>query len=219
MTDPCTIVQGDPCTEYVYLIGCAENSLVKIGRSNDLRGRLAEIQRMAPVRLDLMWSTEGGWELESRLHRVFRRCRSHGEWFDFTGTDPVRAVEHALAAGLREPSLLPEEESALQAGEMVKIVAWEWGGPKTGMIRSVIPRESDGGCDYYVGDPSDQYLPAYLFAASELRPMAFAGIDGTTSVKPADRDHAEPSRENANPPLYPRSFIRPHHPLRQRGDL
>lgn len=81
--------------EYVYLIGCAENSLVKIGRSVDVSTRLAAIQRMSPAKLTLLWKTEGGAELETALHRRFRVYRSHGEWFDLPGRDAFSLVATA----------------------------------------------------------------------------------------------------------------------------
>lgn len=90
-------------TEWVYLIGCAQNSLVKIGRSVDVQRRFGDIQRMSPVKLELLWKTEGGWKLESNLHLVFRRRRVHGEWFDFSGCDPVQMAQNAVAGEPTEP--------------------------------------------------------------------------------------------------------------------
>lgn len=202
--------------EHVYLIGCNESSLVKIGRSIDLHGRLAEIQRMSPVPLSILWSTPGGWELESRLHQVFRSRRSHGEWFDFNGDDPVHAVRRAVATGRDEarPVIIPTE-ALFQGGDMVRIVARDWPGPKTGRIRSVVPGPQ-GDHDYYVGDPCDHYLPAYRFGASELRSIPALNSE---HARMRASEIAQPTRENATPPLYKRTFTRPHHPLRQRGDI
>lgn len=92
----------DGRSEYVYLIACTENSLVKIGRSVDVDRRFGDIQRMAPVRLEILWKTEGDWRLESQLHRVFRERRVHGEWFDFSGCDPVRMAQGAVAGELTD---------------------------------------------------------------------------------------------------------------------
>jgi hypothetical protein len=66
--------------ERVYVIGSPGSSTVKIGRTVDLKKRLAEIQRMSPVPLEVLWSTPGGHELETHLHRHLRPSRSHGEW-------------------------------------------------------------------------------------------------------------------------------------------
>lgn len=79
-------------TEYVYLIGCEANTLVKIGRSTDVQERFAELQRMSPAKLTLLWQTVGGAELETILHRHFKDQRSHGEWFDFPDRNALRQV-------------------------------------------------------------------------------------------------------------------------------
>lgn len=80
--------------ERVYVIGTPGSNTVKIGRTIHLEKRLAEIQRMSPVQLEVLWSTPGGHALETALHRHFRARRSHGEWFAFDG-DPVEAVTRA----------------------------------------------------------------------------------------------------------------------------
>lgn len=83
--------------ERVYVIGTPGRSTVKIGRSVDPKKRLADIQRMSPVPLEVLWSTPGGHELETALHRHFRAHRSHGEWFTFA-CDPVGAVRWAVSS-------------------------------------------------------------------------------------------------------------------------
>lgn len=83
-------------TECVYLIGSEASTLVKIGRSIDVRARLATLQSMSPVNLAVLWQTIGGAELELALHRHFDTRRRHGEWFDFPGGDAVAQVVQAL---------------------------------------------------------------------------------------------------------------------------
>lgn len=89
-------------TEFVYLIGSEAGPLVKIGRTIDLPGRFADIQRMSPVPLTLLWQTEGGAELEAALHRYFKTCRSHGEWFDFPEGDALERVQRAVPIVIAE---------------------------------------------------------------------------------------------------------------------
>jgi hypothetical protein len=79
--------------EMVYAIGQANGGLVKIGRSNDVSYRLANIQRMSPVPLVVLWQRPGYAELETRLHRAFANRRTYGEWFDFSGVDLIAALE------------------------------------------------------------------------------------------------------------------------------
>lgn len=81
--------------ECVYVIGTPSSQTVKIGRTIQIKKRLADIQRMSPVPLEVLWTHPGGRELETNLHRRFASLRSHGEWFTFT-EDPVTAVSQAV---------------------------------------------------------------------------------------------------------------------------
>ena len=45
--------------EMVYAIGQTNGGLIKIGRSNDVSRRFAEIQRMSPVPLVVLWQHPG----------------------------------------------------------------------------------------------------------------------------------------------------------------
>lgn len=81
--------------EIVYVIGSSGSDTVKIGRTTNPRKRLADIQRMSPLRLEILWAHPGGHELETNLHRQFSALRTHGEWFTF-GTDPVATVQWAI---------------------------------------------------------------------------------------------------------------------------
>lgn len=83
-------------TEYVYVIGSPDSHTVKVGRSADPESRIAAIQTMSPVKLTVLWRTEGGAALEAALHRRFVEFRSHGEWFDFPGGDGVARVQAAV---------------------------------------------------------------------------------------------------------------------------
>lgn len=87
---------------YVYLIGSPDSRLVKIGRSVDPERRLADIQRMSPTKLAVLWRTEGGPTLEAALHRRFKTLRSHGEWFSFPEGSAVEHVKTAMAEILAE---------------------------------------------------------------------------------------------------------------------
>ncbi|WP_051761338.1 GIY-YIG nuclease family protein [Microbispora rosea] len=104
--------------EYVYLIGCAESALVKIGRSEDVSRRRTEIQRMSPVPLTVLWSHPGGAELETRLHRCFGHLRSHGEWFHFGEEDPIACVQKVVETGTWSPPT--------QTGDLAHIRADSW---------------------------------------------------------------------------------------------
>lgn len=97
--------------ELVYVIGSTESTRVKIGRSETVNKRLTRIQRMSPVPLAVLWTTQGGTALESALHDRFKARRTHGEWFDFAGEDAVALISQAAT----ELTLAPEDEEALYA--------------------------------------------------------------------------------------------------------
>ena len=101
--------------ECVYLIGCEVNTLVKVGRSIDVQGRLAGLQAGSPVRLTLLWQTLGGAELEAALHRWFDSRRAHGEWFDFPAGDAVAQVTQALPEIATELQRVQREQMARMA--------------------------------------------------------------------------------------------------------
>lgn len=105
-------------TEFVYLIGGPDSSLVKIGRSTNVTKRLANIRTMSPAPLQILWQHVGGDELEKALHRWFRAERKHGEWFAL-GDDPISAVAEAAAAILAgQPPLLETPAQAEQEPEI-----------------------------------------------------------------------------------------------------
>lgn len=115
MTETTEATTSTP-VEYVYVIGSSDSRLVKIGKSIDPESRLAEIQRMSPVKLNVLWTTEGGLELEGSLHRHFKHRRSHGEWFDFGTEDPVEIVRAAVEMGMWRPSVtISRPRRALEA--------------------------------------------------------------------------------------------------------
>jgi hypothetical protein len=88
--------------EWIYVIGCAESRLVKIGRSVDPEQRRGTLQRSCPVQLAVLWQTPGNYQLENALHHRFFDHWSHGEWFDFGDQDPVELVNAAVS----EPEFL-----------------------------------------------------------------------------------------------------------------
>lgn len=90
--------------EVVYALGAPGSNTVKIGRTTNLKKRAAEIQRMSPVPLVVLWTHPGGHELETRLHRHFADLRAHGEWFAFR-RDAVQLIQWAVED---EPWLRPK---------------------------------------------------------------------------------------------------------------
>lgn len=65
-----------PC---IYFIRGGD--LIKIGRTNDLRGRLSNLQIGSPTPLEVLLVLADTGPLEKVLHRRFAKARAHGEWF------------------------------------------------------------------------------------------------------------------------------------------
>lgn len=76
----------------VYLIGAPGSSMAKIGVTRNLPNRLETLQRASAHRLEVLWSTSGGKDLEGWLHRQFHHLRTHSEWFDFGHRNPAQTV-------------------------------------------------------------------------------------------------------------------------------
>lgn len=80
---------------YVYVLGEGLRvSPVKIGRSENVVGRLASIQVGYPRRLQILGTveTDDCVSLELELHLMFDHSRLQGEWFDIDGGLAVEAL-------------------------------------------------------------------------------------------------------------------------------
>lgn len=95
----------------VYIISEPRASLVKIGRTTNLRGRLSSLSSCSPAPLIVRWSIAGDPRLEIALHDAFADRRHHGEWFEFGDLDPVAEVK----AMIRRRGLLDRPLSAILA--------------------------------------------------------------------------------------------------------
>ncbi|MGY1503673.1 GIY-YIG nuclease family protein (plasmid) [Streptomyces sp. QTS52] len=82
--------------DQIYVIGALDSPVAKIGVSAAPERRLRQIQSMSPLRLEILWTCAGSYQLEGRLHAHLSAYRSHGEWFDFQELDPVAVVQDAV---------------------------------------------------------------------------------------------------------------------------
>src|SRR5690348_14035371 len=87
-----------PRREYVYLMGSPESPIVKIGRSNNPKRRLYQVQEDVSRPLEVMWTHPGGREMELGLHQHFAEQRRHGEWFELGFTEAPALVAAVVAA-------------------------------------------------------------------------------------------------------------------------
>lgn len=65
----------------VYFIAAVDAGKIKIGKTVDLKKRLASLSTMSPVDVTLVCSVDYDDGLEGRIHRHLSEYRSHGEWF------------------------------------------------------------------------------------------------------------------------------------------
>lgn len=72
----------------VYFIEAIGIDALKVGSSEDVLARLADLQTSIPFDLKLLGAVEGGTPYEKRLHREFRVHRIRGEWFRLSGVQP-----------------------------------------------------------------------------------------------------------------------------------
>jgi predicted GIY-YIG superfamily endonuclease len=72
---------------FVYLIKCInKDGFIKIGVAKEVQSRLDTMQTGCPYKLELLASIKcvsrkQAYELEGRLHRLFKNKRVRGEWF------------------------------------------------------------------------------------------------------------------------------------------
>jgi len=66
----------------VYFIK-AQNSLIKIGFTNNIEYRMNTLKTMSPLKLELLGTWPGNRKLETIIHQNLKPYRQHGEWFAF----------------------------------------------------------------------------------------------------------------------------------------
>lgn len=71
------------CLATVYFVLAPDAGMVKIGKTSDLKKRLASLRTMSPVSLDLICVIRYDEYLERRIHDHFKPQRDHGEWFKY----------------------------------------------------------------------------------------------------------------------------------------
>lgn len=79
---------------------------VKIGCTDDQKGRLDNLSAKSPFPLEFLASFPGDHVMEARLHRHFIQSNTHSEWFQWT--PQLQVVIDDVAAGTFNPTWLPE---------------------------------------------------------------------------------------------------------------
>jgi hypothetical protein len=107
--------QSAPQSGYTYIVGAADQSLVKIGRTGgEPRARMSAMQTGSPVPLVLL-ATLPHPRWEDVLHHHYAAHRRQGEWFELALDDVAAIMRWACqAAGLNGD--WPSDDDALAAG-------------------------------------------------------------------------------------------------------
>lgn len=83
----------------VYFLLCKTTQRVKIGTAEHPLSRCAELQIGSPTKLALIGKIPGHRSQEVYLHKLLRKFRLHGEWFQYN--DYVRDfIREAVTFGL-----------------------------------------------------------------------------------------------------------------------
>lgn len=83
----------------MYFLQAENGGAIKIGRTENLRRRFADLQSGSPLRLKLLGVLKGAErEEEAAIHAALDRFRLHGEWFE-----PARDVLALVDRTLTEP--------------------------------------------------------------------------------------------------------------------
>lgn len=65
---------------YIYFVQ-SEDGFIKIGCSQNVKSRFRTIQGDNHMKIKLIGKMKGGYDLEAKLHRKFKKFRKRGEWF------------------------------------------------------------------------------------------------------------------------------------------
>jgi hypothetical protein len=83
-------------TPTIYFIEAVGFSRIKIGYSTNVDTRRLSLAAQSPAELRIVHTFPGKLQDESRLHRIFRKFRVHGEWFSY-GPEIAGFIEKARA--------------------------------------------------------------------------------------------------------------------------
>jgi len=66
----------------IYFIRYRKDLPIKIGFATSLHSRLKEINTYAPYSIELIRAIRGNKGLEKKIHRLFKKYNTNGEWFE-----------------------------------------------------------------------------------------------------------------------------------------
>jgi len=78
----------------IYFIQ-AENGLIKIGYTYNVRHRLRGLRACSPLKLELLLVLDGDRISEKAFHKRFAKDRKHGEWF-FPSVELLSFIDQSI---------------------------------------------------------------------------------------------------------------------------
>jgi hypothetical protein len=112
------------------------DSLVKIGFTDDLRGRFSALQTGIPVALEFVGHMPGDKAVEAHIHALFSTSRRRGEWFEMDeriGQFIALVLTPGLPAVARKTRTAPlaaasQAEWKAYSGKLRALAAARWPG-------------------------------------------------------------------------------------------
>jgi hypothetical protein len=92
----------------IYFLTARELGRVKIGYAKDPYQRINQLKTGCPAKCTIEAVIEGDQAFEAELHQMFRKFRTHGEWFELSpalemairichGATPLQAIRAEFA--------------------------------------------------------------------------------------------------------------------------
>ncbi len=151
---------------YVYFVACKDpdyriaNPHMKIGCTTDLDGRLKSIQTGSPVGLCFMGyiKSDDPIKLERYFHKLFKKDRKHGEWFDVTKAMITRINCYPIIDNHFEEFFLRSEEIASKEIEVLRA--------EIGSLKAIIVKK-----DNIIKTLSEQFQVTNISKRSQKRSL------------------------------------------------
>lgn len=108
----------------IYFIQAVDGTgPIKIGFAVNPLRRLGEVQRMSPVKLTILATTDGDRDREARVHRYLSKFRLYGEWFFASETvmefvsDPTQPLPELVKSQTLSPKVKPSKSGLVLKNE------------------------------------------------------------------------------------------------------
>ncbi len=173
----------------VYFIGGMTTGLVKIGKANDPRRRLADLQTGSPDDLVLLGFMDGERDEERDLHHRFHHDRRRGEWFDMSpGVAAfIESIGGAIPDGFGGRHRMASYLARVQDGA----TAWIDGDLSPGRLLSAVGSVGGAWCEYADDHTRKRAVQRELLAVAGMAVAWSMRLDGDPWVAAPPTDPQE----------------------------